>query len=668
MTLQPGTRFAGYTIERLLGVGGMGEVYLADHPNLPKQDALKVLAAPLCTSDAFRQRFLVEANLACRLRHPNIVGILDRGEHEGRLWIAMDYIDGRNLDDALKQDGPFPLARALHVMAGICSAVQDLHDSNLLHRDIKPANIMLTDRRGTEQAYLTDFGIARDAADTLGLTATTQAVLTLAYAAPERLSMPSAQLDRRVDVFSLGCVLYEMLTGRRAFPGSDSRQLLHQIMDEYPPPPSRIVPGIPDVVDRAIYQAMAKNREDRFNTCDDFQRALESAVRDTTPLLRPEPPLTIWYRGEDMAPIELRSERLSHYDRDRLVQEVWQSAFFHLDAMLPSANWQGGRRELALQASNGAKTVGWQGQPPPAVQALCRAVEEIAHGGTGKGVEKPKRSKKKWVIGGSAAAAVIAGVVVAVVLLAKPAKPPIPAVPANLTAAAGPGAIKLSWLASQNADHYVLFRDNTVLKSDLSTTTFTDPFPTDMSSHSYFVVAVSDKGKESAHSAIVKSAAKLRSLNAAETSLVKRLPVGLADTSSCTPDLAVEDSTVDAAVDCDPKTATDAVAPSQKVLAYHSVNKADYDADVKAGENGLQTAKFNCQGGVPSSGTWTHNSVTAGAFYCFITNDRSQNSALAWTTDKNLDTLVIYNKPGSGRPGIAALYKYWAAVPNHETT
>ena len=149
---------------------------------------------------------------------------------------------------------------------------------------------------------------------------------------------------------------------------------------------------------------------------------------------------------------------------------------------------------------------------------------------------------------------------------------------------------------------------------------------------------------------------------------MKRLPVGLADTSSCTPDLTVEDSTVDAAVDCDPKAVTDAVAPSQKVLAYHSVNKADFDADVKAGENGLQTAKFNCQGGVPSSGTWTHDSVTAGAFYCFITNDQSQNSALAWTTDKNLDTLVIYNKPGSGRPGIAALYKYWAAVPNHETT
>jgi serine/threonine protein kinase len=674
VTLQPGARFAGYTIERLLGVGGMGEVYLANHPNLPKQDALKVLAGPLCTSDAFRQRFLVEANLACRLRHPNIVGILDRGEFENRLWIAMDYIDGRNLEDALTQDGPFSVARALRVMAGICSAVADLHDSNLLHRDIKPANIMLTskpNKRGEEHAYLTDFGIARDAADTLGLTATTQAVLTLAYAAPERLSMPSGQLDRRVDVFSLGCMLYEMLTGRRAFPGSDSRQILHQLMDEYPPPASSLVPGIPEAVDQAIYKAMAKNREDRFSTCLDLQNALESAVGDTTPIARPEPPLTIWYRGEDMAPITLHSEQLSRAGRDRLVQELWESAFFHLDPMLPSANWQGGRRELALQASNGAKTVGWQGQPPLAVQSLCRTVEEIARNANAATVEKPKnskKSKKRWVIGGTAVAAVIAGVVVAVILATKPAKPPIPAVPANLTAAAQPGAIKLTWLPSQNADRYVLFRDNTVLKSDLRTTTFTDPFPTDMNNHSYFVVAVSDKGKESPHSAIVKSAAKLRDLNATETALVKRLPVGLADTSSCAPDLSVEDVSVDAAVDCDPTAATGVTSPSQQVLAYHSANKTAFGADVKDGENGLQTASFNCQGGVPSAGTWNHNSVKAGAFYCFITNDQSKNSAIAWTTTKNLDTLVIYNRPGSGRTGIAALYKYWAAVPNHETT
>jgi serine/threonine protein kinase len=671
VTLQPGARFAGYTIERLLGVGGMGEVYLAHHPNLPKQDALKVLAGPLCTNDAFRQRFLVEANLACRLRHPNIVGILDRGEFENRLWIAMDYIDGRNLEDALKQDGPFDLARAIHVMAGISSAVQDLHDSNLLHRDIKPANIMLTskpNRPGEEKAYLTDFGIARDAADTLGLTATTQAVLTLAYAAPERLSMPSGQLDRRVDIFSLGCVLYEMLTGRRAFPGSDSRQLLHQLMDEYPPPASRLVPGIPETVDQAIYKAIAKNREDRFTNCLDFQHAIEAVVRDTTPVARPEPPLTLWYRGEDMAPIELHSERLSRFDRDRLVQELWESVFFHLDPVLPSANWQGGRRELALQATNGAKTVGWQGQPPLAVQSLCRTVEEIARNGAGTTVQKAKKSKKPWVIAGTATAAVVAGVVVAVILLTKPAKPPIPAVPANVTASAQPGAIKLSWLPSQNADHYVLFRDNAILKSDLRTTTFTDPFPTDMNTHSYSVVAVSAKGKESAHSPIAKSAAKLRGLNTTEASLLTRLPVGLVDSSSCTPDLSVEDSSVDAAIDCDPKDASGVASPSQQVLAYHSVNKTAFDTDVKNGENGLQTAKFNCQGGVPSAGTWTHNSVTAGAFYCFITNDSSQNSAIAWTTAKNLDTLVIYNKPGSGRPGIASLYKYWAAIPNHETS
>ena len=681
MTLQPGDRFAGYTIQRLLGVGGMGEVYLANHPNLPKQDALKVLAGPLCTNDAYRQRFLVEANLACRLRHPNIVGILDRGEFENRLWIAMDYIDGNNLEEVLKRDGPFVYGRALRVMAGISSAVQDLHDSNLLHRDIKPANIMLTskpNKPNEEKAYLTDFGIARDAADTLGLTATTQAVLTLAYAAPERLSLPSGQLDRRVDVFSLGCVFYEMLTGRRAFPGADSRQILHQIMDEYPPPVSRLVPGLPETVDQAIYRAIAKDRGDRFSSCTDFQNALESAIRDTTPIARPEPPLTVWYRGEDMAPIELRSEQLSPFDRDRLLRVLWESAFFHLDAVLPSPSWQGGRRELALQASNGTKTVGWQGQPPLAVQPLCRTVEEIAHTSTGGGrggssgvgvpPEKAKRSKKPWVIGGTAAA-VAAGVVVAVILLTKsPAKPPIPAIPANVTAAAAPGAIKVSWLPSENADHYLLFRDNSVLKSDLHGTSFTDSFPTDMSKHSYSVVAVSDKGKESAHSAVVTSAAKLRNLNTAETSLVQRMPVGLVDTSTCTPSLTVENSVIDAAVYCDPKDVSGAATPTQQVLAYHSVNQAVFDTDAKNGESGLQTDNFDCQDGVPSAGTWTHNSVPTGAFYCFITNDASEDAALAWTTNKNFDTIVIYNRPHSGQAGIAALYKYWKAQTNHATT
>jgi len=684
VTLKPGDRFAGYTIERLLGVGGMGEVYLAQHPNLPKHDALKVLAGPLCSNDAYRQRFLVEANLACRLRHPNIVGILDRGEFENRLWIAMDYIDGRNLEDVLKEDGAFVYGRALRLMAGINSAVQDLHDSNLLHRDIKPANIMVTSRRDEEKAYLTDFGIARDAADTLGLTATTQAVLTLAYAAPERLSLASGQLDRRVDVFSLGCVFYEMLTGRRAFPGSDSRQILHQLMDEYPPPVSRLVPGLPETVDQAIYKAIAKNREDRFSSCIEFQNALESAIRDTAPIARPELPLTIWYRGEDMAPIELHSERLSPIDRDRLMRGLWECAFFHLDPVLPSSNWQGGRREIALQASNGAKTVGWQGQPPLAVQSLARTVEEIARPGTGGGgtggtgygggggggptLPKPKRSKKPWLIGGIAAAVVAAAVVVVLLVTGKPAKPPIPGVPQNVTATAQAGAIKVSWLASENADHYTLFRDNAQYKTNLRTTTFTDPFPNDMTSHSYSVIAVSIKGKESAQSGVAKAAAKLRNLNVAESKLVKRLPSGLVDPSSCTPRTSVENSVVDAAIDCNPKDFTGVASPTQRVLIYHNVSRASFLADVKNGESGLQTANFNCQAGIPSAGSWTHNDKAVGAFYCFFTNDASQNPAIAWTTNINFDTIVIYNRAHSGKAGIIALDKYWDAAPNHATT
>jgi hypothetical protein len=362
--------------------------------------------------------------------------------------------------------------------------------------------------------------------------------------------------------------------------------------------------------------------------------------------------------------------------------------------VLPSSSWQGGRREIALQASNGTKTVGWQGQPPLAVQSLARTVEEIAQtrpsgggggpvpggggagggfgpgdGGPGGTLERRKRSKKPLVIGALAALVIAAAVAIPIALSGKH-KQPIPTVPQNVTAAPEAGAIKVTWLPSENADHYILFRDNAQLKTNLRTTSFTDPFPNDMSTHSYSVVAVSVKGKESAQSTVAKAAAKLRGLNPAETKLVNRLPSGLVDTASCTPRISVENTVVDAAIDCNPKDFPGVASPSQRVLAYHSVSKAAFDTDVKNGESGLPDGKTgaDCTTGLPSAYTWTHNDVTAGAYYCFFTNDASQNAAVAWTTDKNWDTIVIYNRPHSGKAGIIALDKYWDKAPNHATT
>jgi serine/threonine protein kinase len=175
MPLQDGASFAGYTVRRLLGSGGMGEVYLVEHPRLPRLDALKVLREPVSASAEFRVRFNREAELAASLWHPHIVGLHDRGEFEGRLWITMDYVDGTDAAQMLKDRHP-----------------------NGMPLDEVTANILLTDGRGAQRRILlSDFGIARQMGDVSGLTATNHAIGTVAYSAPEQLM--GAHVDGRAD-------------------------------------------------------------------------------------------------------------------------------------------------------------------------------------------------------------------------------------------------------------------------------------------------------------------------------------------------------------------------------------------------------------------------------------------------------------------------------------
>src|SRR6185295_6564521 len=164
MPLRIGETFAGYRILRLLGSGGMGEVYLVQHPRLPRQEALKVLRPDLSSDASFRERFIREADLAAGLRHPHIVGVHDRGEHEGHLWIAMDYIDGTDAAHLLEQKYPagMPTDLVVRIATAAASALDYAHKKGLLHRDVKPANIIIADLDGDEPtAFLADFGIAR---------------------------------------------------------------------------------------------------------------------------------------------------------------------------------------------------------------------------------------------------------------------------------------------------------------------------------------------------------------------------------------------------------------------------------------------------------------------------------------------------------------------------
>lgn len=186
--LSAGDVFAGYTIDRLLGSGGMGEVYLAQHPRLPRREALKLLNDDICADPAYRQRFIHEANLAAALWHPNIVRINDRGEADGQLWIAMDFVDGTDAATLLREQYPagMPAAQVGAIVEAIAAALDYVHQHHdVLHRDVGPANILLTDPDTDDQRILlVDFGIARTIGDTGGLTATDMMIGTFPYAAP----------------------------------------------------------------------------------------------------------------------------------------------------------------------------------------------------------------------------------------------------------------------------------------------------------------------------------------------------------------------------------------------------------------------------------------------------------------------------------------------------
>ena len=187
MPLAEGQVIAGYTIVGSIGAGGMGEVYLAQHPRLPRQDALKVLAAGVCADQEYRQRFIREADIAATLWHPHIVEVHDRGEFEDQLWIAMDYVEGIDAGDLLMQRYPngMPPDEVVRIVTAVASALDHAHQRQLLHRDVKPANILMANP-GTdeERIMLVDFGIARFIQDASGLTGTNMTVRTVAYPAP----------------------------------------------------------------------------------------------------------------------------------------------------------------------------------------------------------------------------------------------------------------------------------------------------------------------------------------------------------------------------------------------------------------------------------------------------------------------------------------------------
>ena len=283
MPLKSGEIFAGFRIIRLLGSGGTGEVYLAQHPRLPRRDALKVLPADVSADPEYRTRFNREADLAATLYHPHIVGLHDRGEHDGQLWISMDFVDGQDAARLLADRYPAGMAldQVVRIVTAVASALDYAHKQGVLHRDVKPANIMLThlDDDGEQRILLADFGIARDVDDISGLTTTNMTVGTVAYAAPEQLM--GEDIDGRTDQYALAATAYHLLTGSQLFPHSNPAVVISRHLNSPPPALADTRPDL-TALDPVVAVALAKTPADRFQRCSDFARELTER-QDATP-------------------------------------------------------------------------------------------------------------------------------------------------------------------------------------------------------------------------------------------------------------------------------------------------------------------------------------------------------------------------------------------------
>ncbi|OBI51454.1 serine/threonine-protein kinase [Mycobacterium sp. E787] len=287
MSLDPGRVFAGYTILRVLGAGGMGRVYLAAHPRLPREDALKVLPPEVTADPQYRERFEREAELAAGLSHPHIVGVHDRGEFEGRFWISMDYIAGADVARLLRErfPGGMPVDEVMAIITAVASALDYAHHRGLLHRDVKPANILVTesDEQG-RRIFLADFGIARRIDDAAALTSAKLAVGTLAYAAPEQLM--ARPVDGRADQYALACTAFHLLAGVPPYGGPNHAVVIGQQLSAPPPSIGAHRPELA-ALDPVFATAMAKEPSGRFGSCGEFARQLHQHL--TAPALAAPP-------------------------------------------------------------------------------------------------------------------------------------------------------------------------------------------------------------------------------------------------------------------------------------------------------------------------------------------------------------------------------------------
>jgi YVTN family beta-propeller protein len=268
-----GSEFVGYRIDELIGRGGMGVVYRAFDLRLKRTVALKLMAPELALDARFRERFAREAELAVSLEHPNVVPIHDAGDIDGRLYLAMRYVEGTDLRAILHAEGALDKGRALAVGRQVANALDAAHAKGLVHRDVKPSNVLLDAR---EHVYLADFGLTRRLDEQGGAAGEHRFVGTPAYLAPEQIE--GGPIDGRTDVYTLGCLLFECLTGETPFVRDSRLAVAWAHLEEEPPRASDRRPELRQAIDAVIRKAMAKEPENRYATCAALIDAAEAAL------------------------------------------------------------------------------------------------------------------------------------------------------------------------------------------------------------------------------------------------------------------------------------------------------------------------------------------------------------------------------------------------------
>jgi tRNA A-37 threonylcarbamoyl transferase component Bud32/CheY-like chemotaxis protein len=282
-----GKVIAGYRIEERIGRGGMGVVYRAEHLNLRRRAAIKIIAPDLAESEGFRERFTREARIAAALQHPNIVTVYDAGEVDGVLYLAMQYIEGFDLAAMLRKEGRLRPYRAVDVCRQVAAALDAAHALGLIHRDVKPANVLIEGRT----AFLTDFGLTKRLDGThTELTRAGDVVGTIHYVAPEQIE--GNPVTARSDVYSLGCLLYHCLTGKVPFERDTDVAVIYAHLSEPPPKLTAVRPELASGLDGVIAKALDKSPDRRFKTCADLINAARAVVDAAGPLSETSPPRT----------------------------------------------------------------------------------------------------------------------------------------------------------------------------------------------------------------------------------------------------------------------------------------------------------------------------------------------------------------------------------------